>query len=228
MKETTTKYLLLRIYSNDELCDYLTDMLNQGWVIDKCRGNLITFRRQAINNARLAVVTTECTKPNPNEDEQVTEYISIALKKGWQLLCIGDFESLIPMRRRLYFYTCDADATPFDPDEVIDFQYACRARSSTIRWIVTWSILALAVSLSTGMFMAAYGLSLVLLLMDASLWALVIASIRLYLDRKKLYWAVIKNQSQSPGSYIPLRKREGFMIAAMGWLLLSILLALFI
>ena len=33
MKETTTRYLFLRIYSNDELRDYLTDMMGKGWII---------------------------------------------------------------------------------------------------------------------------------------------------------------------------------------------------
>ena len=226
MKETTTRYLLLRIYSNDELRDYLTDMMSKGWIICKCKGNLITFCRQTIKDARLEVVTTECTKPDPDDDEQVNEYIDIALKRGWQLLCIGDFESLVPMRRRLYFYSCDPAAERFEPDEVIDFQYACRARSSTIRWIVIWSIMAAASSVSSGMFMHDYGLSPVLLFMDLSLLALLAASIQLYLDRNKLYWAVIKEQPRESGTYLPLRKHENFMLAAMGCLLLSLALLL--
>ena len=72
------RYLFLRIYGNDELCAYLTNMLERGWIIDHGRGNFLFFRKQRLPDARLAVVSTECTKRLPTDDEQVDESIGIA------------------------------------------------------------------------------------------------------------------------------------------------------
>lgn len=85
-------------------------MLEQGWVIHHCKGNFLFFQRRPLPRARLLAITTECTQRDPKGDEQVDEYIQIALGKKWQLLCIGDLESVLPARRRLYFYTQDPDA----------------------------------------------------------------------------------------------------------------------
>ena len=68
-------------YSNGELCQYLTDMLGKGWIIQHCRGNFLFFQRRSLPKARLLTATTECTQRNPIGDEQVDEYIQIALRK---------------------------------------------------------------------------------------------------------------------------------------------------
>ena len=227
MADTTARYLFLRIYSNDELRDYLTGMLAQGWVIDHCKGNLLFFRKQVLKNARLMVVTTECTKRVPVGDEQVDEYIDIAKRSGWQLLCIGDFESVIPMRRRLYFYTKEPDAAPLPPDETIDFQYACRARGSTLRWMLIWSLLAVAASLSTGLFMAADGLHATLILIDAPLVALAVCSGFLFFNRRALYRFVTSGTPMHADVPHALRRWETRMTAALAALFAGVLLLLF-
>lgn len=145
---TTLRHLFLRIYSNGELGQYLSAMLEQGWVIHHCKGNFLFFQRRPLPRARLLAVTTECTQRDPKGDEQVDEYIQIALGKKWQLLCIGDLESVLPARRRLYFYTQDPDAVALEPDTVIDFQYAHRAYHTTLRWWIVWTVLLLAALLT--------------------------------------------------------------------------------
>ena len=95
-EKTTMRYLYLRIYSNEELQAYLSKMLEAGWAITKTKGNFLFFRRHQLKNARLCVVSTECTDRSPKYDDQVNEYIDIALRLGWQLLCIGDYESVLP------------------------------------------------------------------------------------------------------------------------------------
>ena len=39
--KTTMRYLYLRIYSNDELQAYLSEMLAEGWAIEKTHGNFL-------------------------------------------------------------------------------------------------------------------------------------------------------------------------------------------
>lgn len=219
MADTSIRYLFLRIYGNDELCAYLTGMLEQGWTIDHCRGNFLFFRKQHIQNARLAVISTECTKRVPKGDEQVEEAIEIARKKGWQLLCIGDFESLIPVRRRLYFYTQDPKAKPLEPDAIIDFQYARRAYHTTIRWIVAWALLIVAALATTLPFMLSDGLHPVLLLLDAVLLALGVSSVFLFFNRRAHYRHVTKGMPPSPDSLRLLRRGESRMAAFLAALL---------
>lgn len=225
-KGTALRYVFLRIYSNDELQRFLTKLMKEGLVIDHCRGNFLFFRRQQMKKARLCVVTTDCSKPSPQEDEQVIEYIDIAKAKGWQLLCIGDYESLLPMRRRLYFYTCDPKVKPLEPDEAIDFQNAYRAYHSTAKWTAAWILLAAAALVSTVLFMLADGLHLSLALLDAALLAVAAGEMMLCFDRKKLYDHVTKKKPFPKDSDIALRKRERFMMGAMGVALAAILILL--
>lgn len=226
MADTTTRYLFLRIYGNDELCAYLTGMLEQGWVIDHCKGNFLFFRKQRIPNARLAVVSTECTKRMPKGDEQVEESIAIARKKGWQLLCIGDFESLMPVRRRLYFYTQDSEVKPLNPDAAIDFQYARRAYHTTIRWSVIWALLSAAALASTLPFMQLDGLHPVLLLLDAALLALTASSVFLFRNRRAFYLHVTKGMALPPNSLRLLRRWENRMAASLAALFGGLILLL--
>lgn len=226
MADTSMRYLFLRIYGNEELCAYLTDMLEQGWVIDHCRGNFLSFRKQRIQNARLAVISTECTKRVPKGDDQVEEVIEIARKKGWQLLCIGDFESLMPVRRRLYFYTQNPKATPLEPDAVIDFQYARRAYYTTIRWIAAWTLLSAAALASTLPFMLSDGLHPVLLLLNAVLFALAVSSVFLFFNRRALYLHVTKSMPLPPDSLRLFRRWESRMSAFLAALLGSLIMLL--
>lgn len=225
-KGTVLRYVFLRIYSNDELLRFLTKLLREGLVIDHCRGNFLFFRRQELKKARLCVVTTECSKPSPQEDEQVMEYIDIALKQGWQLLCIGDYESLLPMRRRLYFYTCDPRVAPLEPDEAIDFQNAYRAYHSTAKWTAAWTLLAAAALVSTVLFMLADGLHLSLLVLDAALLAVAAGAMMLCFDRKRLYDHVTKKKPLPGDSDVSLRRRERFMLGAMAAVLAGMVLLL--
>lgn len=227
MADTTVRYLFLRIYSNDELCAYLDGMLLKGWVIDHCRGNFLFFRRQSMKHARLAVATTECTKRTPEGDDQVNEFIEIALRQGWQLLCIGDFESVIPMRRRLYFYTMKQDASPLPPDKTIDFQYAYRGRRSTLCWAIVWSLLAVAAASSTCLFMAVDGPHFTLILIDAALVALAVCSCFLYSSRRALYRSVTNGLPMAASATRALRLWEKCMTAGLAALFVGVLLLLF-
>lgn len=225
-KGSALRYVFLRIYSNDELQRFLTKLLREGLVIDHCRGNFLFFRRQQLKKARLCVVTTECSKPSAQEDEQVAEYIDIAQKQGWQLLCVGDYESLLPMRRRLYFYTCDSKVKPLEPDEAIDFQNAYRAYHSTAKWTAAWTLLAAAALVSTVLFMLADGLHPLLALLDTALLAVAAGAMMLCFDRKKLYDHVTKQKPFPADSDTALRRRERFMLGAMTAALAAMLLLL--
>lgn len=222
----TMRYVFLRIYSNGELQSLLTALLEQGLVIDHCKGNFLFFRKQRLKGARLCVVTTECSKPSARDDEQVSEYIDIARKSGWQLLCIGDYESLLPMRRRLYFYTCDPTVGPLEPDEAIDFQNAYRAYHSTAKWTAAWILLTAAALASTVPFMLADGLHLSMLLLDAALLSVSAGAMILCFDRKKLYDHVTKKKPFAGDSFLNLRKRENFMIGSMVGVLAGMVLLL--
>lgn len=114
-EKTSLRYVFFRLYSNDELLDFLKEQLKNGLVLDHCKGNFFFFRRWQLQNARLCVISIPCSKPRVEDDDEVQEYLDIAKRKGWQLLCVGDYESLLPMRRRLYFYTCDDRAQPLEP-----------------------------------------------------------------------------------------------------------------
>lgn len=226
MADTCTRYLFLRIYGNDELCAYLTDMLEQGWVIDHCRGNFLFFRKQHLRNARLAVLSTECTQRLPQGDEQVEESIEIARRKGWQLLCIGDFESLVPVRRRLYLYTQDSATQPMETDAAIDFQYARRAHHTTLRWAATWTILLAAALVTTVPFMRLDGLHPVLLLLNAALLGLAASSFFLFFNRRAQYLHVTKGSPLPQASLPRLRSWESRMAACLTVLLAGLILLL--
>lgn len=224
--KTTMRYLYLRIYSNDELQAYLSEMLAEGWAIEKTHGNFLFFRRHQLKDARLCVVTTECTDRSPKYDDQVNEYIEIALRLGWQLLCIGDYESVLPMRRRLYFYTCDPAAEPLEPDEAIDFQNGWRAGKSTRKWHIGWLLLALAALLTTVPFMMAEGLSLPFLWIDGALISAALASHRLAGDRHALYLHVTEGVpfgQRAPGI---LRRLENHLTLSLAALLAGMFLLL--
>ena len=123
-EKTSLRYVFFRLYSNDELLAFLKEQLKNGLVLDHCKGNFFFFRRWNLKNARLCVMSIPCSKLRAEDDDEVQEYLDIAKRKGWQLLCVGDYESLLPMRRRLYFYTCDDQAQPLEQDEAADFQNA--------------------------------------------------------------------------------------------------------
>ena len=141
-EKTSLRYVFFRLYSNDELLDFLKEQLKNGLVLDHCKGNFFFFRRWQLQNARLCVISIPCSKPRTEDDDEVQEYLDIAKRKGWQLLCVGDYESLLPMRRRLYFYTCDDHAQPLEQDEAADFQNAYRAYHASLRSSVAWVLLA--------------------------------------------------------------------------------------
>jgi hypothetical protein len=227
MAETTMRYLFLRIYSNDELQNTMNDMLEKGWVPDHCKGNFLFFRRQHIKGARLCIVSAECSKSTPRGDDQISEYIDIALRRGWQLLCIGDIESVIPLRRRLYFFTQDPKVAPLERDETIDFQYAYRAYHSTLRWAIFWTLLAAATLTSTILFMTQDGMHFVLILIDLALVALAVSAFPLFSSRRRLYRHVTMQEPLPSDSHRILHRRESVMAAALAALFLGITLLLF-
>ncbi len=158
-EKTSLRYVFFRLYSNDELLDFLKEQLKNGLVLDHCKGNFFFFRRWQLQNARLCVISIPCSKPRVEDDDEVQEYLDIAKRKGWQLLCVGDYESLLPMRRRLYFYTCDDRAQPLEQDEAADFQNAYRAYHASLRSSVAWVLLAALGLVATVPFMLADGLN---------------------------------------------------------------------
>lgn len=224
MADTCMRYLFLRIYGNDELHAYLTGMLEQGWGIDHCRGNFLFFRKQQRCNGRISVVSTECTQRLPQGDEQIEESVEIARRKGWQLLCIGDFESLVPVRRRLYFYTQDPAAQPIGSDTAIDFQYARRAHHTTLRWVVTWTLLLSAALVTTLPFMLLDGLHPILLLLNAALFSLTASSFFLFFNRRALYLNVTKGNPLPQSSLHRLRTWESCMAASLAVLFFCLIL----
>ncbi|HOG00458.1 MAG TPA: hypothetical protein PKW29_05040 [Clostridia bacterium] len=228
MADTTMRYMFLRIYSNGELQNALGEMLEKGWVPDRCKGNFLFFRKQRLPDARLMVVSTECSGRTPKGDKQIDEYIEIALRKGWQLLCIGDIESVIPVRRRLFFYTRDPEAAPLEPDEAIDFQYAYRAYHSTLRWAILWTLLAAATLASTILFMRQDGARFVLILIDLALLAISVCSYPLFLSRRTLYRHVTRQAPLPADSHRTLHRRETSLAVALAALLLGVGLLLFL
>lgn len=227
MADTSMRYLFMRLYGNAELCAYLTDMLQQGWAIDRSKGNFLFLRKRQIPNARLAVISTECTKRVAQGDEQVDESISIAKKQGWELLSIGDYESLVPVRRRLYFYTEDPAAKPLEPDAAIDFQYARRAYHTTLRWSVIWMLFTIVALMSTISFMLLDGLHFALVLIDVSLLALALSSICLCFNRRSFYRHVTKGTPLQKESRVQLRRWEICMTASLFALFAGLILLLF-
>lgn len=226
-QQTTLRHLFLRIYSNEELCQYLTDMLGKGWIIQHCRGNFLFFQRRPLPKARLLAATTECTQRNPIGDEQVDEYIQIALRKKWQLLCIGDLESLLPARRRLYFYTQAPDATDMEPDPVIDFQYAHRAYHTTLRWMLIWLALLAAALFTTIPFMIHAGLEPVFLLIDAALLTLLVSACVLFWDRRGLYLHVTRQLPWRNQDFSRFRRWESILAGGLLALLIGLVWLLF-
>lgn len=93
---TTLRHLFLRIYSNGELGQYLSAMLEQGWVIHHCKGNFLFFQRRPLPRARLLAITTECTQRDPKGDEQVDEYIQIALGKNGSSYASATWKACCP------------------------------------------------------------------------------------------------------------------------------------
>lgn len=224
---TSLRYIFLRLYSNDELLEFLNAQLKDGFVLDHCKGNFLFFRRWRLKDARLCVVSAQCSKPKPDEDDQILEYLDLARKSGWQLLCIGDYESLLPMRRRLYFYTCDPDAKLPEADPAADFQNAYRAYHSSIRSSVAWVLLAALCLVSTVPFMLNEGVNFAMPVLNAALLSAACASMTLLLNRKKLYRRVTKHEPPLKNSWPQLRRCERFRLASMGAVLVGMLLLLF-
>ena len=227
MAGTTMRYLFLRIYSNEELQKFLTEMFEKGWVPDRFKGNFLFFRKQRLKNARLCVASIECTKRTPKGDNQTDEYIEIALRKGWQLLCIGDIESIVPIRRRLYFYTQDPAALPLAPDEIIDSKNAHRAYHLTKRWVFLWTLLTAAALMSTILFMRQDGLHAVLIFLDLALVTIWVSTFPLFFSRRALYLYVTQQVPLPTDSHRTLHRRETLMAGALAVLLLSVILLLF-
>lgn len=191
-EKTSLRYVFFRLYSNDELLDFLKEQLKNGLVLDHCKGNFFFFRRWQLQNARLCVISIPCSKPRVEDDDEVQEYLDIAKRKGWQLLCVGDYESLLPMRRRLYFYTCDDRAQPLEQDEAADFQNAYRAYHASLRSSVAWVLLAALGLVATVPFMLADGLNFAMPVLDAALLVSACAAMTLHLNRRTLYRRVTK------------------------------------
>lgn len=221
------RYVFVRIYSNEELLAFLERQLKDGLVIDHCKGNFLFFRRWHIKDARLCLVSTVCSKRKAEEDDEVQEYIDIAKRQGWQLLCVGDYESLLPVRRRLYFYTSDPEAKPLDGDEVIDFQNAHRAYHSTLRSSIGWVVLAALALVSTVPFMLADGVNAAMLVLNAALLAAACAAMSLCMNRKKLFNHVTKNAPAQKDSHLHLRRLEKFQLGTMAATAAGMLLLLF-
>lgn len=193
-EKTSLRYVFFRLYSNDELLDFLKEQLKNGLVLDHCKGNFFFFRRWQLQNARLCVISIPCSKPRVEDDDEVQEYLDIAKRKGWQLLCVGDYESLLPMRRRLYFYTCDDRAQPLEQDEAADFQNAYRAYHASLRSSVAWVLLAALGLVATVPFMLADGLNFAMPVLDAALLVSACAAMTLHLNRRTLYRSVTKKR----------------------------------
>lgn len=224
--QSALRYVFLRSYSNDELQAFLTGLLEKDLVIDHCKGNFLFFRRWHLKDARLCVVSADCSKKNAREDEQILEYLDIAKKSGWQLLCIGDYESLLPMRRRLYFYTSDPSLPPLEPDEAIDFQNAHRAFHGALRRTVLWLLLTAFALVSTVAFMLADGFYPAMALLDCAMLAVSCVCMTLCFDRKRLYDHVTKKKPRAEGSHLRLRRLERALLLSMGVLALSMALLL--
>ena len=214
-EKTSLRYVFFRLYSNDELLAFLKEQLKNGLVLDHCKGNFFFFRRWNLKNARLCVMSIPCSKLRAEDDDEVQEYLDIAKRKGWQLLCVGDYESLLPMRRRLYFYTCDDQAQPLEQDEAADFQNAYRAYHATLRSSIAWVLLAALGLVGTVPFMLADGLNFAMPVLDAALLASACAAMTLHLNRRTLYRSVTKNTPLREDLGLRLRRCENFRLWSM-------------
>ena len=215
-EKTSLRYVFFRLYSNDELLDFLKEQLKNGLVLDHCKGNFFFFRRWQLQNARLCVISIPCSKPRVEDDDEVQEYLDIAKRKGWQLLCVGDYESLLPMRRRLYFYTCDDRAQPLEQDEAADFQNAYRAYHASLRSSVAWVLLAALGLVATVPFMLADGLNFAMPVLDAALLVSACAAMTLHLNRRTLYRSVTKKTPLPEDLGLRLRRCENLRLWSMG------------
>ena len=72
-EKTSLRYVFFRLYSNDELLDFLKEQLKNGLVLDHCKGNFFFFRRWQLQNARLCVISIPCSKPRVEDDDEVQE-----------------------------------------------------------------------------------------------------------------------------------------------------------
>ena len=81
-EKTSLRYVFFRLYSNDELLDFLKEQLKNGLVLDHCKGNFFFFRRWQLQNARLCVISIPCSKPRVEDDDEVQEYLGIAQAQG--------------------------------------------------------------------------------------------------------------------------------------------------
>ena len=224
-EKTSLRYVFFRLYSNDELLNFLKEQLKNGLVLDHCKGNFFFFRRWQLQNARLCVISIPCSKPRVEDDDEVQEYLDIAKRKGWQLLCVGDYESLLPMRRRLYFYTCDDRAQPLEQDEAADFQNAYRAYHASLRSSVAWVLLAALGLVATVPFMLADGLNFAMPVLDAALLVSACAAMTLHLNRT-LYRSVTKKTPLPEDLGLRLRRCENLRLWSMGAVLAGMVLLL--
>ena len=144
MRQKIIRYLLLQFYENAELTQYLVFQAQNGYVLSQIKGNFFTFeKRPALEQARFSVLTASGNGADVTLDDAVLEQQSIALKQGWQSLCTGGIEALMPARRRMYFYTLDKSVQPLEPDALQDKRTAKSVRRAALRWCVVWLILFL-------------------------------------------------------------------------------------
>ena len=172
------------------------------------------------------MVSIPCSKLRTEDDDEVQEYLDIAKRKGWQLLCVGDYESLLPMRRRLYFYTCDDRVQPLEQDEAADFQNAYRAYHASLRSSVAWVLLAALGLVATVPFMLADGLNFAMPVLDAALLVSACAAMTLHLNRRTLYRSVTKTTPLPEDLGLRLRRCENLRLWSMGAVLAGMVLLL--
>lgn len=220
MKLNHLRYYFTRIYTNDEMDRILTSMFAEGLVLESCKGNYLFFKRKEMDKARMQTITIQSSGRIPDEDPDVKEYIQYALQQGWRLLCIGSVESLVPMRRRLYFFTQDATAAPMPPDASAGYFEANRAKSVTFRWILFWGMLMFAVLFTSVPFMTAEGIALPLLLLSVSLTVLTAVSVVMHFNRRAALQNVISGDDVP--SFLTRRLRLLEKIMGVGFVLLII------
>jgi len=144
MRQKIIRYLLLQFYENTELTQYLACQARNGYVLSQIKGNFFVFeRRPALEQARFSVLTVSGNGAEVTLDDAVLEQQSIARKQGWQTLCTGGVEALVPARKRVYFYTLDESTQPLEPDAPLDERIAKSTRRAALRWCVVWLILFL-------------------------------------------------------------------------------------
>ncbi len=182
------RYLFLHNYGNHQLEAYLRKMVEKGYVLDHCRGNFLYFRELNMTDTKFLVLFLECTTRDIIHDDKLNETIDTMLDFGWQLLAIGDLENLIPLRRRLYFFSKDPDASVrqarklnlFEPQEL-----ARRSRKNAFRRCLLWLLLTPPALYSMGTDFSAY--PVLFSMIGCGLIAALIGSFTIWLLQHKKY-----------------------------------------